>query len=121
MEYYELHRLTFKQFVVVFAVTAATLSLVISKATIVQASSYTVPFNANSIWNRPIGSNPALNPKSAQMIQLLASTVGTSVNIDGINGAWSVPVYYAPAGTPLKQVCDTNDYRPCEMVPVPSN
>jgi len=120
MEYYELHRLTSKKVVAFAALTLLTSTLILSIATTAQATSYTVPFNANSIWNRPIGASPALNPKSAQMIQLLSSTVGTSVNIDGINGAWSVPVYYAPAGTPLQQVCDTNDYRPCEMVPVPS-
>src|SRR5689334_7622569 len=84
------------------------------------ASSYTLPFNANSIWNRPIGANPVLNPKSTQMIQLLSSTVTTVINIDGINGAWSVPVYYAPAGTPLQRVCDRYGYAPCEMVPVPA-
>src|SRR5579871_4623377 len=119
MEYYELHRPTYRNLIVLGVLALATLSLITSKATNA-SSNYTVPYNTNSIWNRPIASNPALNPNSAQMISLLSSTVGTSVNIDGINGAWSVPVYYAPAGTPLQQVCDTNDYRPCEMVPVPS-
>ena len=120
MEYCVLRRKRTKGLVALLAIAVATFSLITFNATTAQSSTYTVPFNSNSIWNRPIGTNPALNAKSAQMIQLLASTVGTSVNIDGINGAWSVPVYYAPAGTPLQQVCDTNDYRPCEMVPVPA-
>jgi len=84
-----------------------------------EGASFQVPFNANSIWNKPIGTSPAIHPNSAGMIQLLASTTNGVINIDGINGAWSVAVYEADASAPVKTVCDDGRYRPCEKVPIP--
>jgi hypothetical protein len=89
--------------------------------TTVPVTGVSVPFNANSIWNRRIPANVVVHPNSRNMINLLSTTVNGTINIDGITGAWSVPVYEAPAGTPLQQVCDSNYYRGCEMVPIPSN
>ena len=79
-----------------------------------------VPYNSNSVWNQPIAANPALDATSAQKIQLLTSTINGAINIDGIDGAWSVPVYTADATTPLQQVCDANGNAPCENVPIPA-
>src|SRR5437763_543558 len=99
--------------------TLCIVSIVIVKPTFSQAATFSVPYHANSIWNKPIGANPVLNPQSAQMIQALTGTVGGAVNIDGITGAWSVPVYYADATTPRQQVCDADGVRGCVTIPVP--
>lgn len=80
---------------------------------------YQVPFNRNSIWNRPIPSNPTIHPNSRAMINLLAQKSGGAFNIDGIQGPWSVPVYYANASDPVQTVCDSANYRPCVNVHVP--
>src|SRR5437016_14552483 len=82
-------------------VTLGLMSLVLVKPSLSQSPTFTAPFNANSIWNKHISASPALNPNSAQMIQLLASAANGAVNIDGINGAWSVPVYYADSTAPI--------------------
>src|SRR5438128_662446 len=78
------------------------------------------PFNSNSIWNKQIVT-PKLDPNSSQMIDLLRTTINGAINIDGINGAWSVPVYQATSTTPKVQVCDANKNAPCENVPIPSD
>lgn len=105
----------------VFIVASLALPLIFQLATeTIAAPSVTPPFHGNSIWNRPIGASPVVLSNSTQMIANLSNTVGTHINIDGIDGAWSVPVYYAGPGTPIKQVCDAAHYRPCEMVPVPN-
>ena len=83
--------------------------------------SYSVPFNPNSIWNSRITPDAAVDPNSAAMIQLLAQKTGSIFNIDGVNDAWSVPIYYANPGTPLREVCDAHKEKPCDMVPIPDD
>jgi hypothetical protein len=78
-----------------------------------------VPFHPESIWNKPIPPNAVVHPNSAQMIALLTEATKGEINIDGIDGAWSVPVYYADASTPVQLVCDAGRTAPCEMVPIP--
>jgi hypothetical protein len=85
-----------------------------------QGVAFSVPFHANSIWNKPIAANTVLAPNSEAMIQLLASTTKGAINIDGINGAWSVPVYEADATSRKQVVCDRARYRPCVTVPMPT-
>jgi hypothetical protein len=78
------------------------------------------PFHKDSIWNRPIETDPKLDPDSDKMIKQLTTVTHNIVNIDGINGLWSVPVYYAKAGTPLQRVCDADGNAPCADVPIPA-
>src|SRR5258707_2985082 len=78
------------------------------------------PYNWNSIWNRPIDANPALDPYStAKIAKLTAASYGI-IHINGIDGPWSVPVYFADGSTPRQQVCDAWHYSPCETVPIPN-
>jgi hypothetical protein len=79
------------------------------------------PFNTNSVWNRPVPSNVTVAPNSAAMINLLTSTIHGEVNIDGITGSWSVPVYYADSSSPLQTVCDSAGNEGCYQVRVPTN
>src|SRR5215213_1990663 len=99
--------------------TLTIVSLTIARPSFSQSAGYSVPYHYNSVWNKPLGPNPQLHPYSAQMVQLLAGTAKV-VNIDGINGAWSVPVYYADANTPYQKVCDADGYRGCVNIRVPS-
>src|SRR4051812_42209746 len=103
---------------------AFVLAVIIISATLVKPSgavtAFTVPFHSGSIWNKPIPANPALKANSGQMVQQLASTVNGAVNIDGITGSWSVPVYYGDANTPKQMVCDADGYRACVPVPIPA-
>jgi hypothetical protein len=78
-----------------------------------------VPFHPDSIWNQPISATPVVDPNSAQMIKLLIAESHNRINIDGINGAWSVPVYRADAMTPLQPVCDADGQERCEMIRIP--
>src|SRR5258708_25897731 len=107
-----------------YGIFAATLFITVGFALIrrLPYSSGAVPvlYNSNIVWNQPIGASPALDANSTQKIQLLASTINGAINIDGINGAWSVPVYAADRTPPLQQVCDANGYAPCENVPIPA-
>src|SRR5258706_4558497 len=96
-----------------------TLAATAAKSTNAQESSLAVAFNPNSVWNKPIDSDPDITRNSAGMIQLLADTTKGAFNIDGINGAWSVSVYEADSNTPIRKVCDRGKYRPCAMVRVP--
>jgi hypothetical protein len=105
--------------IVTSVIICVTLMATAAKSTNAQGSSFAVPFNPNSVWNKPIGSNPDIHRNSAGMIQLLAGTTKGAFNIDGINGAWSVAVYEANSDTPVRKVCDRGRYRPCEMVRVP--
>ena len=77
--------------------------------TSVPAGTYTRPFNANSIWNKPIstsGQNVATN--STSTVNLIAADYGGStvpVDLAGVQERWSAPVYFADASTPKANVC----------------
>jgi len=63
------------------------------------------PFSSTSPWNKPIPSNPALDPSSATFIADLSSLTGQgqqalSVNIQG----YSIPVYYVDSSVPFVNV-----------------
>src|SRR5579871_6862878 len=106
---------------VLFGVAAlATVGFALFRGMSYSSAAVTVPYNSNSVWNQAIAASPALDPSSSQKIQLLASTINGAINIDGIDGAWSVPVYTADATTPHYQVCDSAGYAPCESVPIPA-
>lgn len=113
----------FTRFLLLFIVfTLGVLLLTPRNQTIAPARSLvTVPFHPESIWNKPIPPDPVVHPNSAQMIALLTEATNGAINIDGIDGAWSVPVYYADATTPLQLVCDMWGNTPCEQVPVPAD
>ncbi len=63
------------------------------------------PFSSTSPWNRPLPTNPAIDPDSAAFISDLATLTGQgqqalSVNIQG----YSIPVYYVDSTVPFVNV-----------------
>ena len=88
----------------------------------VSALSVSVPFNSNSIWNRPIGSNPAIRSNSSQMIQLLVSDPNrVPIILPGVDQYWSIPVYEADSSTPRYRICYPDGSYCADNVPVPNN
>lgn len=71
----------------------------------------TVPFNSNSIWNRPIPADATVDPNSAARVALM-STVLPFIT-PGATELWSHPIYYATSETPRYDVPYTN---PAESV-----
>src|SRR5437016_5108027 len=91
----------------------------IPSPTFADAEPFKLPFHQQSIWNSPIPDRIKLHPASDRMIKLLVQISHSTINIDGINGLWSVPVYYADSNTRPELVCDANGDAPCEPVPMP--
>lgn len=80
-----------------------------------------LPFSARSIWNQPIGPNPALAPNSPQQIQYLVSDLSrVPVILPGVDQYWSVPVYQTDASTPRYPIRDVHG-NAINDVPVPSS
>jgi hypothetical protein len=61
------------------------------------------PYTRNSFWNTPIGSNPAYDPNSAQMIETLGWT-NTDGEFTSDTTRYTYPVYWADASTPRHEV-----------------
>jgi hypothetical protein len=86
------------------------------------------PFRADSPWNTRIGANPVLDPQSAALIDDLE--VSSQWPFFGINiSGFSVPVFYATAGTPAVRVAaelggqgfpGINGMNGSAMVPIPA-
>jgi hypothetical protein len=62
------------------------------------------PFNAQSPWNVPIPSNPALAPDSAALIADLRTSSQFGQNLDINIAQFSIPLFYATSSTPLVDV-----------------
>ena len=85
---------------------------------------FIVPFNANSIWNKPIGTNPTLVPNSDQMIALLVADPNRKpIVLAGVNQVWSIPISEADASTPRRTVYYSNSdpTYTAYNVPIPDN
>ena len=62
-------------------------------------------FHDDSIWNRPIGPSPAVDPSSDRLIRLLGDALPTNRRGFWINtDYWTIPVYEVDAHTPLRPV-----------------
>lgn len=78
-------------------------------------------FHPNSIWNRPIGASPTVDPNSATYINYLLANGGDSTTIDGISNRWSCPIWTAPNGTATQVVRGDNGFESITgNVPIPS-
>jgi len=56
------------------------------------------PYSASSPWNRPIGSSPKVDPRSAVHVRALGGPLTSDPT------QYTYPVYEVPAGTPLQRV-----------------
>ncbi len=65
------------------------------------------PYSPDSVWNTPIGANPAIEPNSSTMIGRLGNT-RTGGRIYSDTTQYTYPVYFADASTPRYDV-------PCRM------
>ncbi len=63
----------------------------------------TRPYASTSIWNTPIGANPALDPYSSQMVGTLGQS-STGGRIYSDTTRYTYPVYFADASTPRYNV-----------------
>lgn len=74
----------------------------------------------DTAWpNVPVPANPTVDPRSAEWIGLLVSKCpgGIYPNGQSADGAWSVPVYHAIAGTPWRAVEIRAQGGPTQSIP----
>lgn len=78
------------------------------------------PFNANSIWNRPVGNDPT-HAQSAAWIARMVAEPYLDIVIDGVDSGWSVPVYTADSSAARVTVCSDDGQYCTANVPIPAN
>jgi hypothetical protein len=87
------------------------------------------PFHDRSPWNLPIPENPALAPDSAALIADLETSSQWGQNLDINIAQYSIPLFYATAGTALVDVLaelgglgfsGTNGQNAHALVPIPA-
>ncbi len=62
-------------------------------------------FSDRSYWNQPIGDNPAIDPRSDELIAMMEGPIEEGFGPMHINiKEYTIPVYYADENTPLRKV-----------------
>lgn len=66
-------------------------------------------FNSESPWNKPIVSNPEIDPNSSRMIGKLQETLGTEASLKFNYNNWTVPVHVVDARYSIKRNVYSSD------------